>query len=112
LAACAFGRVHRCLPFGERGSIGGRTSGPRERSRGPSGSAEHFARLNGLKRGAHVVAAVLKEFHVALDRLAVQAFALRDLLCPFGERSGQVAPRQVKAQAARKKWGCIVAAVE
>ena len=45
-------------------------------------------------------------------KATVEAFPLRDLLRALGERSGQVATGQVEAQAAREKWGCVVATVE
>src|SRR5262245_48488986 len=59
--------------------------------RGPERSAEHLAGFNRLECGAEIVAAVLNQLDVALNRFAVEPFALRDLLRPFGERSGQVA---------------------
>ncbi len=45
----------------------------------------------------------LRELHVALDGLAVQALGLGDLLRAFGERSGQVAAGQIKPQTAAQQ---------
>src|SRR5262245_25753287 len=89
----------------------------REGKRRPSGtalgvSAEHFAGFNRLECGAEIVASVLNQLDVALYGLAVEPFALRDLLRPFGERSSQVAAGQFKAQAATQERACVVAVLE
>ena len=54
----------------------------------PVGSRDEFARVDGLKHRAEVVAAGLRELHVALDGESVDSFGLRDLFGEFGERSG------------------------
>src|SRR5881275_3043847 len=52
---------------------------------GAATSGEHLARVDGLEHGAEVVPVGLREPHVALDGLAVQAFGFGDLLGALGE---------------------------
>src|SRR5260370_6504565 len=67
--------------------------------RPPKSSARHLAGFDRLQHGAQVVAVLLGQTDVALQRLAVQTFALRDLLGALRERFRQAAARQVETQA-------------